>query len=81
MSISPSASVIALPESAPEIAPDVFVAHGTQDDVVPFSFARDRVVARLRSNGMDVMFNIFDGGHIMPSYVQSAAFEWLTDTP
>lgn len=61
--------------------PDVFVAHGTQDDVVPFSFARDRVVARLRSNGMEVNFYIFDGNHSMPSYVQSAAFEWLTDTP
>ena len=30
MSISPSASVIALPESAPEIAPDVFVADGAR---------------------------------------------------
>jgi predicted esterase len=61
--------------------PDVFVAHGTQDEVVPFSFSRDRVVPRLRSNGMDVNFYIFDGNHSMPSYVQSAAFEWLTDTP
>lgn len=61
--------------------PDVFVSHGTQDDVVPFSFSANRVVPRLRNNGMDVTFNIFDGGHMMPSYVQSAALEWLTDTP
>ena len=61
--------------------PDIFVAHGTQDDVVPFSFSRDRVVPRLRNNGMDVTFYIFEGNHSMPSFVQTAAFEWLTDTP
>lgn len=60
--------------------PEVFVAHGIQDDVVPFSFARDRVVPRLRSNGLEVNFHIFEGNHSMPSVVQSAAFEWLTDT-
>jgi phospholipase/carboxylesterase len=61
--------------------PDVFVSHGTQDEVVPFAFSRDRVVPLLRANGMDVNFFIFDGSHVLPSYVQSAAFEWLTDAP
>jgi phospholipase/carboxylesterase len=60
--------------------PDIFVAHGTQDEVVPFANSRDLVVPRLRNNGMQVNFFIFDGNHVMPAFVQSAAFDWLTDT-
>lgn len=60
--------------------PDVFVAHGIQDEVVPFAFSRDQVVPRLRANGMEVNFFAFDGNHGMPSHVQAAAFDWLTDT-
>lgn len=60
--------------------PDVFLSHGTQDEVVPFDHSRDRIVPILRNNGMDVNFFIFDGPHAIPAFVQSAAFEWLAAT-
>ncbi|MGH7636382.1 MAG: alpha/beta hydrolase [Gemmatimonadaceae bacterium] len=60
--------------------PDVFLSHGTQDEIVAFGHSSDRVVPILRNNGMDVNFFIFDGGHVMPAYVQTAAFEWLAAT-
>ena len=59
-------------------APDVFVSHGRQDTVVPFGHSQNVVVPRLRNNGMEVFFQPFDGDHIMPEYVQSGAFDWLT---
>lgn len=60
--------------------PDVFLSHGTQDEIAPFDHSRDRIVPILRNNGMDVNFFVFEGGHSMPPSVQSAAFQWLTDT-
>lgn len=76
MAFSPSVFIVPFGRGTP----DVFLSHGTQDEIVPFEHSRDRIAPILRNNGMEVNFFIFDGPHAMPSFVQTAAFEWLTET-
>ena len=60
--------------------PDVFVAHGLTDAVTPFQYTRDWTVEVLRRNGMQVEFYPFEGGHAIPSQVETASFNWLNGT-
>lgn len=57
----------------------IFVSHGHQDSVAPFSYTRDWIVPKLRLNGMTVAFVEFEGDHVMPDDIQSSAFAWLFD--
>ena len=53
--------------------PRIFVAHGTQDRVIPIELGGDQVVRRLRSEGYAVTYRRFDGGHRAVSSVARAA--------
>lgn len=57
--------------------PRVFISHGRNDPVLPFSTSRDVIVPILRSGGYDVTFHEFDGGHVVPAEVSEAALDWL----
>jgi phospholipase/carboxylesterase len=46
----------------------IFIAHGRQDDVLPFAIA-DRFRTKLQAAGMDVTWVPFDGGHEIPAAV------------
>lgn len=59
--------------------PEVFLSHGLSDQVIPFATSRDFIVPGLRGNGMNVLFYVFEGGHVIPTEVESAAFNWLFD--
>ena len=56
--------------------PAVFVSAGDQDTNL-FLNARDKIVPRLRANGMATLFLPFQGGHELPDGVVTEAFEWL----
>jgi phospholipase/carboxylesterase len=56
----------------------VFLAHGTEDDVIPISTgmaARDR----LKAAGYDVTFHEFKGGHVLDGGALEAAEKWMRE--
>ena len=52
-------------------SPRVFVSHGRQDGVLPFSGA-EHLVARLQKSGYSVTFRAFEGGHEIPLEIRDA---------
>jgi predicted esterase len=58
-------------------APRVFIAHGTGDTVLPIDACSRRIVARLRDRGLDLRYQEFDGGHLVPLQVAAEAVRWF----
>ncbi len=56
--------------------PRVFIAHGTGDDVLPYSRSREHIVPGLRRSGYRVTFRSFTGGHEVPTSISRAAVRW-----
>lgn len=54
----------------------VFVSHGEQDQVLPFTNTRG-AVARMRGRGMTVEFEAFDGRHEVPAAVRDRAIAFF----
>jgi phospholipase/carboxylesterase len=57
--------------------PPVFVSHGTGDDVLPVATSRDYIVPTLRSDGYDVVYHEFEGGHEVPADISDSALDWF----
>jgi len=57
--------------------PRVFVSHGRQDTVLPVQNSREDIVPGLRSDGYDVTYVEFDGGHQVPAAVGDSALDWF----
>ena len=55
-------------------SPRIFISHGRNDRVLPFSGA-ERIVATLTGAGYDVAFHPFDGEHEVPPEVLSTALD------
>ena len=58
-------------------APKIFVAHGTEDQILPIDNASRRIVPELRRAGYNVDYREFTGGHRTPVEIQDAAMSWL----
>lgn len=56
--------------------PRVFIAHGTGDDVLPYSRTSGKIVPGLRGSGYSVTFRSFAGGHEVPTSISRAAVRW-----
>jgi phospholipase/carboxylesterase len=56
--------------------PPIFVAHGTQDRVLPIDQTSRRLVPMLRGEGYTVEYVEHDGGHVVPASVAAQALEW-----
>ena len=54
----------------------VFLAHGTEDDVIPISTGME-VRDRLKAAGYDVTFHEFKGGHVVDGGALNAAEKWM----
>jgi phospholipase/carboxylesterase len=53
--------------------PRIFVAHGTLDNVIPVTLGGDAIVRELRSQGYDVTYRRFRGGHrVLPPVARTA---------
>jgi hypothetical protein len=50
----------------------VFVSHGRQDPILKFDITCGEIVPLLQSEGADVIFLPFDGGHDAPPPVKDA---------
>lgn len=59
--------------------PLIFITHGTSDPILPIDRTSRVFVPALRSEGYDVTYREFDGGHELPGAVAEEAFLWLTE--
>lgn len=57
--------------------PRCFVSHGVEDAVLPIDQCSRRIVRELRDGRYDVRYTEFDGGHVVPPGIVSAAVDWL----
>jgi predicted esterase len=57
--------------------PRVFVTHGVADRVLPIDRCSRRLVPLLRAQGLDVTYEEFAGGHVVPPELARAAVAWL----
>jgi predicted esterase len=74
IAFSPGFSAVELAHGRPRI----FVSHGTQDEVLPIERCSRRIVPALRSDGYDVTYVEFPGGHVVPDSIRRRAVDWLT---
>ncbi len=66
---------IAIRTERPARGRRVFVSHGRQDPVLKFSVTCSEIVPLLRSEGADVTFLPFNGGHEVPDGVKEALLD------
>ena len=59
--------------------PPVFITHGTTDDILPISGTRENIVPNMRSNGYDVVYTEFVGGHTLSAELFGEAAQWFVD--
>lgn len=57
--------------------PRVFVAHGTNDNVLPIAKTSDVIVRRLRASGYTVIYRKFRGAHEVREGIARAAVRWF----
>lgn len=57
--------------------PRIFVAHGTQDRILPIDRCSRKLVPRLRDGGFQVNYEEFEGGHTIPPEIAKKSFNWF----
>lgn len=60
-----------------EDPPRLFIAHGTDDQVLPIDQCSREMATDLRLAGYDLLYCEFHGGHIIPAPVVELAFGWF----
>ncbi len=60
--------------------PQVFISHGTADEVLPFERCGKVIHERLQSAGYAPRFDVFDGGHVASPELRSSALAWMKST-
>jgi phospholipase/carboxylesterase len=63
----------------PDGRPAVFISHGIADRVLPIDRCSRLIVPKLRSEGYEVDYREFDGGHEVPRDMIAASFGFLGD--
>ena len=54
----------------------IFISHGEQDEVLPYSYTRG-IVARIRVKKIPLMFESFTGGHTVPKDIHAKAIAYF----
>lgn len=57
--------------------PHLFLAHGTNDGVLPIDLCSRRIVPQVRKAGYDVTYREFDGPHTVPPDIAREALGWF----
>jgi phospholipase/carboxylesterase len=61
----------------PRGKPNVFITHGTADSVLPIEPCSRTIVRQLRGVGYPLVYEEFDGGHVLPPELAQAAVDWF----
>jgi phospholipase/carboxylesterase len=64
-------------DATPHGRPKFFIAHGTNDTILPIDNCSRRIVPILRSGGYDVTYHEFAGGHRIDEGERANAFAWM----
>ncbi len=70
-----------VPPVRPHGMPQVFISHGTGDNVLPIARTSRRIVPRLREEGYQVHYAEFDGGHTVPVAIAEEALNRFLPEP
>jgi phospholipase/carboxylesterase len=73
MALSPGGASVAKATGKPR----VFIAHGTNDSVLPMAQTSDVIVRELRSSGYRVTYRKFRGGHQVLPEISREAVRWF----
>ena len=57
--------------------PPIFITHGTNDTVLPIDMCSRKIVPQLRSDGYDVTYKEFAGGHTVLGTLRLEMFTWF----
>jgi phospholipase/carboxylesterase len=57
--------------------PEIYVTHGTRDDILPIDRTSRKIVPALKQAGYAVEYHEFDGRHETPPEICRPGFEWL----
>jgi phospholipase/carboxylesterase len=57
-------------------SPQIFISHGTSDEILNIDRCGQRLTTELRASGRTVVLEEFDGGHTIPAEVKTHALEW-----
>ncbi|HIF38266.1 MAG TPA: phospholipase [Gemmatimonadetes bacterium] len=60
--------------------PKIFVAHGTEDSVLPVSISKNVIVPTFQIDGYEVSYREFEGGHELPQDVLVEALDWFMES-
>lgn len=58
--------------------PQVFMSHGTRDEVLPIERCSRRILPQLEGAGYAVSYHEFEGGHSVPAPIAREAVTWFT---
>ena len=61
--------------------PKIFIGHGINDVQMPIDRTSRRFVPQLQSEGYDIKYVEYDGGHGTPAAVVRQGFEWFVGKP
>jgi len=57
--------------------PEIFISHGSSDEVLPIDPTSRRIVPQLEEAGYDVVYREFDGPHTVPPDIAFEAVRWF----
>jgi phospholipase/carboxylesterase len=60
--------------------PKIFVAHGSEDSVLPVSISKNVIVPTFQIDGYEVNYREFDGGHELPQDILIEALDWFVES-
>lgn len=63
--------------ASPQGKPNIFISHGTRDEVLPITPCSRTIVPRLKRAGYDVTYQEFDGPHTIPRDIGQKAVDWF----
>ncbi len=64
---------------APEGAPQILIAHGTQDEQLPAHAHGGKIASKLQADGYAVKYEAFEGGHIIRAQVLEEAIRFFLE--
>lgn len=59
--------------------PGIFISHGIEDNVLPIDACGRTIVRQLRAAQYTVLYDEFDGGHVIPPEIAWRAADWFLD--
>jgi len=57
--------------------PEIFISHGTKDQILPIDDCSRRMVPQFKRAGYNVKFEEFDGPHTVPPEIAREAMQWF----